>query len=211
MKKLMTIALVLLGVSAFGQTAEDFFIGRDPVQWLGIDFSQVKLVGDFSQFGGHGSKDPGELKTQYFPAWNRLILNEPEKYDLREFLRLRDIEINIKMIMKRNDKAETDDMLTYNPEYLNKEDIRKIINSYDLTGEEGLGMVLIAESLNKIDEEAYFHFVVLNLKTKEVLISERLRGTPSGFGIRNYWAGAVYEILKNIDDRYYRLWRSKYM
>ena len=71
--------------------------------------------------------------------------------------------------------------------------------------------MFIAESLNKIDTEAYFHVVIINIDSKEVLLSERLRGQPSGFGIRNYWAGAIYEILKNIDSRYYRLWRNKYM
>ena len=166
MKKLLTVALILATISTYGQTAEDFFTGRDyEVQWLGIDFSQVKLVGDFSQFSGAGPKDPGDLQSQYFPAWNRLLLNEPEKYDLREFFRLRDLEINIKMIMKRNSDAETEDMLTYNPEIFSKKDIRRIAATYDIEDEEGLGVILIAESLNKIDEEAYFHFVVLNLKT----------------------------------------------
>lgn len=213
MRKILIVVIGLLtGVSAHGQTIEDFFVGHNhPVVWLGIDFSQVQLVGDFSHFGGHGSKDPGDLQSEYFPSWNRLLMNEPEKYDLKEFFRRRDLDVNINIVMERNDMADTDKMLTYSPKYFRKDDIREIIESYDLEGEEGLGLLFIAESLNKIDTEAYFHVVILNMSTKEVLLSERLRGQPSGFGIRNYWAGAIYEILKNIDSRYYRLWRSKYM
>jgi len=208
---LLTVLVILTATGLKAQSASDFFYGDNyPVQWLGIDYSQVKLVGDFSQFGGHGTKDADEIRDTYFGAWNRLVLNEPNKYDLKEFLRIRHLDININMIMKRNDNADTKNMFTYNPDFLNKEDIKKIVESYDLKGEEGLGVVFIAESLNKIDEEAYFHFIVLNLKTKEVLISERLRGTPSGFGLRNYWAGAFYDILKNIDERYYKIWKQKY-
>lgn len=213
MRKILVFAVCLLaGVAAKGQTIEDFFEGHNyPVVWLGIDFAQVQLVGDFSHFGGHGSKDPGDLQVKYFPGWNRLLMNEPEKYDLKEFFRRRDLDVSLNMIIDRNDEADTDKMLTYSPEYFRKDEIREIVSSYDLEDEEGLGLVFIAETLNKIDTEAYFHVVVLNLATKEILLSERLRGQPSGFGIRNYWAGAIYEILKNIDSRYYRLWRNKYM
>ena len=213
MRKIAIILTILTaGITGYGQTIDDFFVGNNyPVVWLGIDFSQVQLVGDFSHFGGHGSKDPGDLQIDYFPSWNRLLMNEPDKYDLKGFFRRPDLEININMVMARNAKADTDNMLTYSPKHFRKDDIRQIIESYDLEGEDGIGIVFIAESLNKIDTEAYFHVVVLNMATNEVLLSERLRGQPSGFGIRNYWAGAVFEILKNIDGRYYRLWRSKYM
>lgn len=203
--------LLLFSGTLRAQTASDFFYGDNyPIQWLGIDYSQVQLIGDFSQFAGQGAKDADDIRDAYFPAWNRLILNEPNKYDLKEFLRIRDLDININMIMKRNANADTRNMFTYNPDYFSRAEVKKIVDSYDIKDGEGLGFLFIAESLNKIDEEAFFHFVVINLKTKEVLISERLRGTPKGFGLRNYWAGAFYEILKNIDDRYYKIWRQKY-
>ena len=39
------------------------------------------------------------------------------------------------------------------------------------------------------------------MDSKQVYFSERMLGKPSGFGLRNYWANAIYDILKLIRKR----------
>jgi len=48
------------------------------------------------------------------------------------------------------------------------------------------------------------------MKTKEVLIAERLMSKPAGVGLRNFWAGAIHRTMKEIRDSRYMVWRKKY-
>jgi hypothetical protein len=209
MKKVLTLLLVGLASLVYGQKAEDLFSTNDVrITWLGVDFSNVKLIGDFSHFSGIGEKSSSQIKNHYFASWNRLILNEREKYDIRGRLRKDDIFYDIDLVMSRNENAPLADMESYNNPNYTQEDIVKFINEYDVKEKSGIGIVLVAESLNKSETEAYFHFVAINLATKEVLMQQRFRGEPKGFGIRNYWAGAIYDVLEQIGSNY-RYWRSE--
>ena len=67
----------------------------------------------------------------------------------------------------------------------------------------------MAESLNKSLKEAYFHFVAIDMKTKKILIYDRLREKPKGFGLRNYWAGSIYRFIKEIKKERYDIWMEE--
>jgi hypothetical protein len=84
MKKFLTLILIAFAIPCFSQNAEDLFkASPTTIHWLGIDFSKVRLVGDFSQFASAGTKSSVEVKNKYFPAWNRLVLDEREKFDVK--------------------------------------------------------------------------------------------------------------------------------
>ena len=71
-----------------------------------------------------------------------------------------------------------------------------------------LSTVFIAECLNKNAVEAWYHFVAIDMIAGKVLLHERLRGQPSGFGFRNYWANSVHKVIRNIRDYYYWEWKK---
>ena len=48
------------------------------------------------------------------------------------------------------------------------------------------------------------------METKEVLVQERLMGEPGGFGLRNYWVRPIYNIIRDIEKKQYKIWKSKY-
>ena len=61
---------------AFSQTAKDIFNSTDMnVTYLGIDFTQAKVINDASAVGP-------DLKDRHFPGINQVVVNEPKKYDL---------------------------------------------------------------------------------------------------------------------------------
>ena len=210
MKKLLTLILVCITLSSWAQKAEDLFNKDVRVTWLGVDYSHVKLIGDFAQFFHFGERSSWHIKHKYFPAWNDLVLNEREKYDVRGMLRRDEIFYEIGMIDEVNRNTSLDEIESYNNPHYTPEDISKFVSAYDTTGSSGIGVVFIAESLNKADNEAYFHFVAFNLSTKEILIQQRLRSEPGGFGIRNYWAGALHEAMKKVERNYYWNWREEF-
>jgi hypothetical protein len=210
MKKLAVLFLLVAQLT-FAQQASDIFKSTDvQYTWLGIDYSHVKLIGDFTEIQAAGEKTAVEIKKNYFPAWNQLVLNEPKKYDVAGMLRKEKMEYDIEMINEINQKAPVEEMeSTRSPVYL-KEDIEKFVSEYKPKQKNGIGILLVAESLNKAKVEAYYHFVALDLKTNKVLIHDRLRGQPGGFGLRNYWAGSIYSVIKDISKNRYKVWKSTY-
>lgn len=212
MKRIALLLMLLNIFPASSQKVEDLFQPSDvKISWLGIDYSHVKLIGDFAQFYGAGRKSMLEIRNDYFPAWNKLILKEPHKYDLMGMLRKDSIYYDLKMIMKKNDETPLETLEDYNTPNYSADDIKSFVKEYKLENTEGIGIVFIAESLDKYKKEAYFHFVAINLKDKTILLQKRLRGEPSGFGLRNYWAGAIHAVIKDIENRYYRKWKRIYV
>ena len=210
MKKYIIILLLTSSVAANSQTLNDLFSKSDTkISWLGIDYTHVKLVGDFSQFSGIGDENTIEIRNKYFPSWNSLIINEPKKYDVRGMLRKADIFYDIDLIMKMNSETTIEDLESYNNPNYSEEDIKGFVNSISFKNKDGIGVLFIAESLNKINEEAYYHFVAIKMATKEILIQERLRGEPRGFGIRNYWGGSIFNVMDNVKKVYYKRWKNE--
>ncbi len=83
------------------------------------------------------------------------------------------------------------------------------MQSYDLEGKTGVGIVMVAESLNKTTERAVYHIVALNMETKEILFSERIMSRPSGFGLRNYWGGSIHDAIEKTTEDF-SIWKMKY-
>jgi len=207
--------LLLLCLSAcnlvFTQTASDLFTKSETkITWLGIDFSHVKLIGSFAQFAEAGQTGPNIIKDKYFDEWNDLILNEYSKYNIGEMLRKEDIALKTSAISKINATTSTEEMESEEePEYT-KEDIEGFIKGYDLGKKEGIGLLLVAESLNKIREEGRYHFVAINLENNEVLLYDFFVTKPGGFGLRNYWAKTYYDVIVSIRDVKYKSWKKTY-
>ncbi len=212
MKKLLFYtALLFLSVHLQAQTVDDIFKPSDiKVSWLGIDFSHVKLIGDFSQFFGTGMKNTNQIKDEYFVGWNTVVMNEPKRYDIKSMLRKSDVFYDPDMIMGLNAKTPLESIESYNVPKYTKEDIKGFVDSYDLTGKDGLGVFMIAEALNKNANEAYYHFLIINMKTKEILVEKRMMSVPSGFGLRNYWAASIYKVIKDIKNNQYPTWKKIY-
>jgi hypothetical protein len=210
MKKILIALLVCsITLSHAQKMATDLVFNNDAkISWLGVDFSHVKLIGDFSHFAGFGERNSSQIKNNYFDSWNKLIINERDKYDIKGMLRKDEIIYDIDMVSSLNENTPLCNIEAYNNPKYTLEDVNGFIAGYDLQGKTGIGVVFIAESLNKAENEGYFHFVAIDMSTKQVLIHERLQGEPGGFGIRNFWAGSIHDVMEKIEEIYYRNWRS---
>ena len=56
--------------------------------------------------------------------------------------------------------------------------------------------MLIATTLDKGNGIGYYTAVLFDPATQEVILQMDMTGKPGGFGLRNYWAGSVYNALK---------------
>ncbi len=211
MKKLFfTVCVLLIAKMGISQTTHDLFYSNDiKISWLGVDYSHVKLIGDFSQIYGAGEKSSSQIKDVYFVAWNDLILDEREKYDIKGMLNREEIFYDVDMISKINSETETDDLESLNIPHYTDKDIEGFVSTYPVEGKTGIGVLFLAECLNKSSQIAYYHFVALDMQTGKIIFQERLQGTPSGFGLRNYWAGSIYNVIKDIDRKKYKQWKKE--
>jgi hypothetical protein len=212
MKKTLLFSLLFLhSFLLHAQTAQDVFNNTNyTYTWLGIDYSHVKLIGDFSQFKEAGEVSPARIKNIYFPAWNNIVLNERTKYDIGLALRKTNIQYDITEVTTKNAETPLEQLEDVNAPFYSEEKIQEFVNSYAFTDKNGVGILFIAESLSKSSEEAYYHVVLINLSTKQILIHDRIKGEPSGIGLRNYWISTVYRVIKKIEKTQYKTWKSKY-
>jgi len=210
MKKIWVHLLVIFcAFPTYAQTSGDLFRPDVQVTWLGIDFSHVKLIGNFAEFFEAGVKSTVQIRDMYFPRWNAIIMDEPAKYDVRGMLRRSNMGFDFDMISGINAQTPLDEMEAYNTTRFSEEDIQSFTRQYDFKQKAGIGIVLIAECLNKNAAEAWYHFVAMDMRTGKILIHQRLRGQPSGFGFRNYWANSIYKVIRDIRDYYYWEWKKR--
>ncbi len=218
MKTKITISIlfVLFTANLFAQSSiTDVFSSTETkITWLGIDYSQVKIMGPFAEFGGAGAKDNIKIRDKYFKGWNQLIINEREKYNFGRALNKTKVPYDIGYMEKRNDAANVENLFSTSSEDADRfkeEDIKKIVSQYRLDGKSGIGLVFIAEALDKPGRKGTFWVTFIDMASSQVLLTEKMSGESSGLGLKNFWAGSVYKILKDIEVCQYRKWKNKYI
>ena len=213
MKKVVYLITVFSLISCFGmsQKIEDLFSKTGTqITWLGIDFSHVKLIGEFSQFSEVGKTGTSVIRDKYFYGWNNLILNEYSKYNIEEMIRKENVNLKISAINKINENTAIEDLESDEQPNYTKEDIALFIKKYNFEEKDGIGLLLVADYLDKTKEEAKYHFVAINLSNNELLLCESFTSIPGGFGLRNYWAKTYYEVIISIRDYKYKSWKKMY-
>jgi len=212
-KKILSI-LGLAFISVFSsqaQTVQDIFGNTDyNVTWYGIDYSHAKIVGSLGLFGGKTPVSPTDLRDRYYPAWNYLILDEPAKFDIAKMIRRKAVTKDISIVKQLNAAARMDSVEVSITPYYSPKEIQQFVSSYPIEDKAGIGLVFITESMNKLKDEAYYHVVFFKMDTKEILLQERIRGAPSGLGIRNHWSGSYFNVIDYIQKTGYQKWRSRY-
>ncbi|HSY62886.1 MAG TPA: hypothetical protein VK796_13470 [Cytophaga sp.] len=211
-KKILSIVSLTLIVTfnSNAQTVQDIFNTNIPVTWFGIDYSHVKIVGTINQFGGKTPVTATELHDTYYTEWNHLILDEPEKYDIAKMINRRGAIKDIGMITALNAASSMDSVEVAATPYYSQEQIQKFVSAYPIENKKGIGLVFIAECMNKSYGGAYYHVVFFKIDTKEILLQERVQGMVMGVGIRNYWAGSYLSVIDYIKDDRYPKWKKRY-
>jgi hypothetical protein len=72
----------------------------------------------------------------------------------------------------------------------------EIVRNYELPQTEGTGIVMIANFLDKPNARATYDIVVFDIATRKILQEKEVIGEAGGFGLRNYWARTVYNIIE---------------
>lgn len=204
--KITLLIVILIGLSnqLLAQQKRDIFDPKVKMTWLGLDFAGAKFIGDEEKF--QSESDTRKL----IMAWNNLMINEAEKFDVGKALQRAPLPQAIPITIAHNEQLNIAGMVEKSALlHLNKEDISRIVSSYDFGSQSGLGVIFIVESFSKTDLKGLIWVTFINMDSKEVLLADRYTGKPGGFGLRNYWAGSIYNILKQVKTNYEK-WKKKY-
>ena len=193
MKNTLLILGLLLMISLKGISQSSTNTEGKNLIFYGIDYTETYFLTplDFP--------NTADLKEK-ITAWNDLILTERDKYSIQKYFNKPNVEYQFNMIKALNKNIDIESHLTTDPSkvaFLNEEKVAEIVNKYDTGDDKEFGLIFIAESYDKPNEQGAYWVTFFNASTKEVIKTRRFVGKGKGFGLRNYWANSYQDVIKD--------------
>ena len=164
---------------------------QDALTFYGVDFSLARIA---------GANETMEQFIHAFDQINDLFLTQSQKYDLGKALKrpigTMKLEVAKCCTHQALDTLRFENFITTDHQYDCDDQIEEHVANYRLDATEGQGCVLIANLLDKTHHTASYYILIFDNATKEIAYQVKLDGKTGGFGLRNYWANTVYEVLK---------------
>jgi hypothetical protein len=158
------------------------------ITWYGIDFTLARFT--------LVTEQPSVIVNQYLKSINILIQTEQEKYDLKKWFDKTEVAYDLDQANERNSKINPDELVIGDEFKINADDVKAVIAKYNTQGKKGLGLIFVAENLNKVKQTGSYYVVFFDQATKAIIDSQRFEVKAVGIGFRNYWAGSVFNIMK---------------
>jgi hypothetical protein len=208
-RSILLIWVFTLCLNLFSQTTAKDIFKEGEIVWFGLDFSQAKFIGQFAGAQASAPLPAEDIKQNLMPQWNGVIVNEPLRYNIPLTFRKTSVYNDIEVVTNRNKAIDESTMLSINQE-TREIDVNAIVASYAKGDKaEGLGLVFIVDYFSKSTNEAAVIVTYFDIKTKKVLFSERMTAKPRGIGLRNFWAGAIYNVFMEINKTRFDAWKQK--
>ncbi|MEO7305902.1 MAG: hypothetical protein ABIR78_10050 [Ferruginibacter sp.] len=209
----LLILVLFLGTStsSFSQAIKDFFNNTSTsLTYLGIDYTKNRLINDP---GGNAS----DIKNRLYASMNDVVIAEmPKNYNIAgAFSRTGDVSSDITSVTARNEKINTAEIISSNSGDFNRlteADIAAEVKALVLKDKQGVGLVFIMEGMKKEEKKSYgaVWVVLVDMKTKKILMAERMEQEAAGFGFRNFWVSIIKKSLVEINKKKYDAWKTKY-
>lgn len=201
---LLLLASLFLVVNSQAQTLKEFFTNNTPLTYLGVDFTQARVIGE-------AVTDANDIRDRFFSSMNNVIIAEPKKYDLAGAFHT-EVTSDLDAVKKRNAAINIDHIKSGNSaDYsrLKAADIDKLVKGFDFGGKKGIGLLFVMDGMSKPEEAANVYVTLVDMSSRKVLLAEYMKGKAGGFGFRNYWVHTIYEVLKDIKKGKYNEWKKK--
>jgi hypothetical protein len=194
---------------SFSQTLKDVFSSSEsPLLYLGVDFTKAKLI---------NYPDPKvmDIRDRIYTSINELTVNEPKKFDFAGAFHKSTINSDLSAVKARNEKMNAEDIVSNNAADFNRlqeSDISAVVKALNISGKDGVGLLFVMEAMRKEDKkgDAAMWVTLVDMKTKKVLLTERIEAKATGIGFRNYWASTIKEVIDEIDKKKYKEWKKKF-
>lgn len=186
------LAVISFQINAFAQ-GEQQVAQADEITYVGLDCTKLVVIGE--------SVSGEELVNKFFKAWNNVVYSEESKYDFAKTFKKKNVKRDISYISKINDQRDPEDVVAYENQTITEDELVNHINTYEIEGT-GVGLVFVLENFNKLDEEGTMWVTFFDMDTKKVLMAKHMSGDAGGFGMKNFWARTVYNVLNDSKKKY---------
>ncbi len=209
---LFIFMLLISATPSFSQTLKEFFSERSTqLTYLGIDYTK-------NLFYKNPDANPSDIRDKYYTGINDLVVKEQydKSYDIgAAFNRKNTISIDISAVTENNKKIDVANIVSHKKsdfERLKESDIKNCVAALPLENKTGIGLVFIMEGMKKVSGKGYgaVWITLIDMKTKEVLIAERIVREAEGFSFRNYWTSVIRKAVMEIDWSMYKEWKRKF-
>ena len=202
------IAILFFSQTASAQTLKEFFNSSEvSALYLGIDFTQAKLIDD-------ATANEMDIRDRQYAGINDLVVTEIKKFDLNSAFHKSNVDHDLGFVAKRNLKADAEKIKSTNTsDYhrLKEDDISTLVKGFDFGDKKGIGILFVMEAMSKSAKSAAIWVTFIDMKAKKVLLTERMEEkTGMSFGFRNYWATSIKKLLDDIEGDKYKQWKAKY-
>lgn len=187
LKVIPCIILMLYIIGCSTTPEREKVLSERTVIWMGIDYTLAK----FSDI-----EESPEAVFEKLSAINNVVVNEASKYNVKKYFSKSEVKYDLTVVNSNNSKIDPSKLVKAGIHSITPYDVQKLINSYNIKGETGMGLVFVAENMNKSRKTGSYYICFFDLSTKEIIDSERVQGKASGFGFRNFWARSVLEVMK---------------
>jgi hypothetical protein len=203
---LFLVSFFAFNALTFAQTAKDVFSNSEtPIIYLGIDFTKAKIIDD--------PTNEFDMRDKYYPGINDLVVNEPKKYDLKGAFHKGYMDHDLGAVITRNGKINAEDIKSSNSADFHRfqaSDIETLVRGFDFGDKKGVGLLFVAEAYSKSEKATAMWVTLIDMKSRRVLMTERMQGKIGGFGLKNSIATSVKSILTEIEKSKYQSWKSKF-
>ena len=181
----------------------DFLSVRE-ILWVGVNFSKAKFTRagfDYSQ----------EIMQHYFQEWNKLILNDQKKYDIRLSFRKPIMSYDLSALSKKNRSLRLSGILREHihlNDLLDEERIRQYTTTIEMPQQHRFALLFIVESFDAVSKTGSVWVTVAETATRQTVLCEKFIKLPSGFGTKNYWGRIFYNTLFDIKNYAFYRWEN---
>ena len=206
MKHLLLLFLITLTgvVSTQAQKIGNAEIKKaDHFVWFGLDFSALQCV------GRAGFPDADDVVDSKVHSWNELMITEHDKFNVNKFFDKKEFHYDLASSDRQNEKLSSEGLIVGKAEEFDRAKIESILSNY--ASDEypsGLGLLFIVEKFDKNENKAAIHVTFFDIVTKDIVQTVKYNGDPGGFGLRNYWARSVLDVMESLEDDY-KKWLKK--
>lgn len=200
---LLSLLASCITFTGFAQGGKSIIKSNEEITWLGLDFSQARMIGEAAQWKDVGEITNDQMRDKYIPAWNEFFIKEQKKYDVAKYVDRESVHYEMDITGKANNKKFPKNIFSDDPEDYNRlqeADINRLVRAYDFQGKTGVGLIFFIEGMSKGKVQSCAWVTFVDMKSKTVLQTKRVSGKPGGFGFRNYWASSFLNILKNMSS-----------
>ncbi|WP_321436279.1 hypothetical protein [uncultured Bacteroides sp.] len=194
MKKNLLLLLLLVSSFALGQNSGELKEIRN-VNFYGVDYSLAKV---------YGAVETPEQFKKMFGDINTLFISEARKYDVAKLLKKDVDKIELDVVNQMNTQLNLNGIMANSKKYvLDSNLLSEHIKSLPIKDEKGVGLIVVAQLLDKASNQGTYQVVYFDLSSRKILSSSSVQGKAGGFGLRNFWASSMYKALKKADKCFY--------